>query len=533
MDIVELAKALAWPIATVVVVLSITFMTWLIVSRKGHVNLSFWDKFKFTAESIASAGQSPQVVPDGSVSALENSTKIDTEAPLSPGSRAVALDESQEEWGMKFIFSKTIAQLEFGFERAKLNSKDYDPELWETIYLDKRFELGGGGGDDELRGLATRNPTWVAPLAILIRRSVRNHNLEAAEGAFAMAVQRQQSKHFDWALLEGVKLHYRMRGPKQALQFCLDWLKSAIGDDAKTDMLSSLANLMKDDGKTDGYRMVLEIALTIAPVRPSRRFGLAYNYSETRPRWPAVFEHYRRLIHDESEGAMSLNNLGVTLRDFDKPSAIDAQERAMAAGNPLAISNLAQSLIHDGYIAAGERLLDGVRDPGSAAENIALTRASALAARREMERRRTEIYSIGEQSFGLFRSALLQSFRFIQNDKIFPIGEFSSTDGRTRVYIDSAGAACRLSSATLTFDGVLADQVLGYAGTVSSQGSSLFDVHSRDAIVLPVSESTLRLVLWPNSVNLSAKLEVIDLERVRIVPERQDQILLPMPGNSI
>jgi hypothetical protein len=520
---VEIAKAVAWPTATIVVALVVAFIVWLILARKGTIDFSVWDKFKLTAKSRDDSAPSLPVVssedvvhvPDATAGLPEQDSTRD-DVFNAAGNRADS---------MKFIAPKNAAELDEGFAYIQEHWVPFDRELWESAYLDKKFSLGIGGTEEELIRLADANPTWVVPLAVLVGRRTENHDVEGAEAAYATGRARLPSNHVDWLLRSALQMRYRMQGSRKGLEFVLEWSTSDLNDDLKASLFFRLGEFMKENGDTDGYRVASEIGLSIMPARSDDRFSLGYSYGEDESRWLAALHHYRQLNTNDTEYPMGKNNSGVVLSNLDKQLQIEAFERAIAAGNALASSNLARLLIDEGFISAGERLLAGVEGEGMAAEHLASTRAAALAARRRMEKESDRIRRTVDMQFGLFRSALLQSFRYIKLASAPQRGVFVANDQSARVMIENAGAACIVVSGTLSFEGLLKDQQLCHAGTIKAQGSGgILDFHLRDVILLPVSEDQAKLVVWPRAVTVDAKVEIINLSR------SHSQIAL---GNSI
>ena len=521
MDIVEFSKAIAWPIATIIAVVAAGFVVWLVISRNAEVDMSAWDKIRFGIRTKRVVDQTISAALDGVRNVPEPESGDLSKINKAIDTSDINTSEETEDISFRFIFSRNEKDLDSGFEKFRSSSDYNDPEFWETVYQDRRFALGTGGTEDDLRRLAQVNSQWAAPYAILIRRAVENHDVAAAQSVLDQALHRNNSKHFDWVLREGINFIYKLRGARQALQFCFDRCKETNDSSVISSIFNTIAHLLKIDNKIDGYRLATEISLSNLPSQNSKRFELAYSYGERSSYWPASIEHYRQLQNDEEEKPMSLNNLGVQLAPFDKASQIDAYESAHDAGNPLATANLARLLIEDGFIAAGERLLNGIAEPGSAAENIAAARTEALKARRVMKENQEDIFRSSEQQFGLFKATILQSYRFIRENPLQIFGEYRSKDNNAKVLFDADGALCSVSISSSLYDGRLKDQIFCYSGIISSQGKSLMDIKFRDVTILQISSTSVRIAIWPQSAATESNIEIFDLTKIQ---STEDQV---------
>lgn len=528
----EYVKAIfSWQTALIMMALAIMYVVKNISKGKGYLDLNFWDRLKINArgsDSSAQGAPSHTTVVSGTSEVAPNAKgEI---LPVPDGLEGVDSQSKKESPLSRFISAKTQADLEAAFLDIRSETTEvFDEEFWQTARLNKLHEIGAAGGeDDNLRELSEKNKSWIVPGILLMKRLGDRHDFDSAERILDNISENRASPHFEWALQEGIRLYYKMRGPRRAMQYCLRWIGESIADTTRASILFAIADEMKADGLADGYRAATEFALSYRTAKGRKRFDLAYSYGTSETRWPITIEHYRSLLGDDGFSSSSLNNIAVVFDKFDKAVGIDYYFRSVEKGNSMGRANAAQMLIDDGYIAAAEKMLEGVEDSGESAERIVRTKAQVVAARKKMIGIRDDIFNSSERQLRLYKSTLMQSYRNIQTNNSMS-GRFVSDDESVQIIIEGEGAKCRLAAGDALFEGQLSDQLFCLSGQLVRHGVGLSDARSREATAFVVSEASLRLVLWPTSPSLDGKIDIIDLKKKLEITEGELKAKLQIP----
>ena len=109
------------------------------------------------------------------------------------------------------------------------------------------------------------------------------------------------------------------------------------------------ADISKELGNIEDYKIFMEAYLELVPEAHNRRFSLAYKYAEDGENSAALF-HYKFLSEWNSDSTY-LNNLGVALTALKLPSlSVTAYRKAEKMGSTLAMSNLANKFITEGFL---------------------------------------------------------------------------------------------------------------------------------------------------------------------------------------
>jgi len=407
-------------------------------------------------------------------------------------------------------------------------------EFWETQHRKRRAELGADNGMDGVRQLLAEQPTWVYPYAVLIDWAVRDHDLVAAHRYLDEGLQRQNSPQFGFLLSAGVRLKFITEDAAAALRLCVEYSKATIPERMKATAFFTLADLLKDAGSAEGYRVALEWAIAIQPYDRDKTFSLAYSYSEISSHWPLAMWHYQKVISQENDGPVARNNLGILLGHFDKESQIDAYEKAAAAGDVYAPANLANLLIADGYIAAAERMLKSVDEPGAAAELHSRATSAAMAARRALEEREAEIRRDVATASKEYRASIARSLRRLQSHPELPTGFFGSADNLVAANIGPDGAQMRVRLGRSDYVGLLSPQATCFGGTLHANGATILGTYSIYVTLLAEGDGNLRLFQWPGAIGSSYQMNNYELLKIEGAPPAPPPALpAPPPANNV
>jgi hypothetical protein len=204
----------------------------------------------------------------------------------------------------------------------------------------------------------------------------------------------------------------------------------------------------------------------------------------------------------------------VIVASYDSNLSADYYERSVALGNRLAAANLAHRLVAAGFIGTAELLLDRFEDGTDAQENYSRARAAVLAARRDIDKKRSTLESYVDTQFARYRSAVMDAYRFLRrhSPQLKP-GVFLSEDKSVQVYVSNAGAACRLPFGNIMLEGVVPQSGNCFFGDLS-RGTGILDLINISILVSPVDNDHVRLLQFPKELSRDQQLTVIELTRV-------------------
>nr|WP_321980074.1 toll/interleukin-1 receptor domain-containing protein [uncultured Cohaesibacter sp.] len=153
----------------------------------------------------------------------------------------------------------------------------------------------------------------------------------------------------------------------EILQEMRDLVKGPEDEELLLAKLTNLSDWYKDDVLKAA---MLERELAIDPTDTSKRFDLAYLYSQTGKEALSMF-HYEKIPANQRNG-MTWNNLGVAYRHFSiKGKSINAFRKAEEKGETLAMSNLAYELMGSGFLPEAEEILRKAQSNSIYHDNVA------------------------------------------------------------------------------------------------------------------------------------------------------------------
>lgn len=532
MDIVKFAEATAGPLAVIIVAVVALLITRMIITKSGKIGMSFRD-FRFEADASDRLVASPPAAPlteraeppeaataGGQV--LEQSDGSPQAIPAPP------VQHEMEEFDRpfsRFLSAKSLIDLDAAFEDLKEEeSVAADLDFWTTCYVGQKQRIGLSGTFEELEGLANSNPSWIHPVLDLLRAAVEAHDAARASKLIEQALARRTPENSSNLLQTILFAHFTLHSPERALRFYQQECAKGLTSSERAALLAALAANLDKDADKFAYRTASEMASVADPGRRAEGFQLAYSYADDPRFWALSYNAYSEVSPKSDRYTWTLNNRGVTLQGIDKTAAIDYYERGVERKNAQSISNLARLLIDDGYIGVGERLLDGIAEPGDAAEHIATTRAAALAARRHLQKRTDEILSFANAEAQRYRAVIGRALRAIDAGVSDQKGLFASEDGAFLVLLDGAGAAVRNVVGTLALEGVLLRSIVGFNGTIHAKGQGLLGTIVSVSILV-TGANELTAVIWSYSKSLTDRIRFVELTRK--VEQAMPQAVVP------
>ncbi|WP_454885917.1 tetratricopeptide repeat protein [Sphingomonas oryzagri] len=517
LDYISALGGLALPITAFLIFAILVFFVAAVAFRWFEIDAT-WGKLTLKVHRPYKAGETNPIltqVTEG-VSEEQSSTPLPEIHAQASGPAQQEASDSEPDF-MAYFRARTVPELDQAYPVFSADMDADSHEFWETDYRSRRAKYGADNGRDGVRKLVTEHPTWAYPHAILLEWSLADHDVPQAEEHLSAGLSRHTSPQFGHVLSAGVKLRFQSLGARAATEFCAEWSVSQIPERIKAGAFLTLAELLKEAGDAEGQRVALEWAVALQPSDRRKIFSLGYSYGEHPGRWASSMWHYRRILGADEDGPVARNNFGVILGNFDKRLQIEEYEQASKEGDKYAIANIANLLIADGFVSAGERLLEAVDNPGSAAELHASALKSALAARRAMLEKRVEIDAAIDSQSGPFRKSLSQSFRYLQSKEQPVEGYFVSDDKMFFVILKMDGANCIARIANTDLSGDLRFQGTCYGGKISDPNQSWLGL-SYDVTLLVESRSLVRLFQWPSSSGQSSLSSSFVLNRVDVPP---------------
>lgn len=508
-NVIELAKALGYPIAIVIAAICFLVVIFKITSNKGSMKIGVKDWINFETDPSDSQKISNEKVgtPENESLASPSSDKeIDANEDETPASSV--------EGATHFIFAENVEGLESSFEIFRnTDSFKNDPDFWHSTYVDKRREMGVGDEEVELRQLAEANPEWVWPLIYLIRRYVRLHEAGKAEDCLQQAMGRSSEENARFVLREGIAYYAKLFGFERAFQFFVQNIQEKIPDRDVAAMLRSLVKFAPSD---DIFETIIykEIASSL-DFDKEELFDIAYAYGEVADLKIVSFERYRELYWKDKDYISAANNMGVIITD-DRAVESEYFEKAISTGDPIAHANLSRNLASAGYVARAEKLL-----ADAPSENLSSEAESALAdakakvgtARKKLDEDLGKLEEHARNQDAKYKSLIFAAFAYLKEFSGFEIeGLFLSKDHEIGIF---GGAEVRagMKVGDERYFGSLESKGLCYEGTIRRKGATILDFSDRRIVAARVSIDEVRVLLFPNGFGLDRKSRVVSLYR--------------------
>jgi hypothetical protein len=519
MDVVKFAEAVAWPLASIIIALVFLLVTRMIATKSGKMGVKIKDWFSMEADTSKQiveavtnqAAAGPIEAPDAATAGGDVLVTNDGSTASLPSVVADAPKEQADRPFSRVIAATTLTDLESAFADFK-SDDDVKKEIdfWTSFFVERKKGLGIAGTSDELEALAIANPTWIYPSLDLLRAAVEAHDTDRALQLIEQLLARRTSENATSILPTVLHAYFALYSPERAMQFYQEQIKYGLTSSEKASLLSALAGNLDKGADKFAYRAASEMALVADPGKKAEAFQLAYSYGDDDKSWALSYNAYAETAHKSDQYVWSLNNRGVLLQGIDKSASVDFYERGLDRGNAQAISNLARLLIEDGYIAVGERLLDGIADPGDAAEHVATTRAAALKARRKTQKQLEEVATFAAAEAQRYRAVIGRALRALDAGVTLTNGLFASEDGAFLVMLDAAGAAVRSTVGTILLEGVLPMSSVGSNGIIYTKGSGLLGSILYVSI-FATGRSEMTAVIWPATKSRNERMRFIEL----------------------
>ncbi len=273
-------------------------------------------------------------------------------------------DKKQEAFGKLYdaVFKKkdyAEVQRVYNQELQKILS---DPEktLWKAATLRYRHRLGDAEAFEELVKLAQENKTNPGVIRHLAVRYKEMREHQKAKDKFLEAgelfdINREDDKEEIIGCYEQASLCLASDGKYDD---AVEVLSRALSQDKlrkyKARVLAGLATVAKINKDAERLFVYGEGSLNLNPTDTELRFDLAYQYGEKDHKRMSLL-HYKKLT-DTVESPWGLNNLGVEYEILKLPAkSIESYSKAATLENTLAMANMAQRYLNEGFADDAER----------------------------------------------------------------------------------------------------------------------------------------------------------------------------------
>lgn len=239
--------------------------------------------------------------------------------------------------------------------------------LWKAVTLRLAHELGDSEAFIELLKYAEENkkdPEVIWQLAI---RYKEMREYQKAKDNFLNTkdlydINIQEDKERIVSCYEQASLCLALDGKyDSAIEIIEQPLHENLLEEYKAEILAILAKIAKMSNDLDKFFVYGEGALDLNPANTDLRFDLAWQYSKKNQNRLSLL-HYTKLI-DTTKSPGGLNNLGIEYEALDlKAKSIESFSKAIENNETLAMANVAQRYLNEGFTKDAEREIKKAND---------------------------------------------------------------------------------------------------------------------------------------------------------------------------
>ena len=243
------------------------------------------------------------------------------------------------------------------FLATKEGQKPQSQESWEAYREYLRLTFGRGGSLLRLEELAKNHPANSDVQKYLAKGYLHYDQHEKAAGHFELAAQRAESPEQELSRYEEAALAFAQGAKEKEATRIIDKMKTISSNQANREVtvVRTLLGIARIESNEALQMGLSEKLLDLRPDEMGVRFSLAYKYFERDEQELALF-HYLKIPYQEREGGV-WNNLGVQFGSFDlKSKSVEAFRKSESMGGTLAMSNLANRLIKEGFLEEAKEI---------------------------------------------------------------------------------------------------------------------------------------------------------------------------------
>jgi len=205
----------------------------------------------------------------------------------------------------------------------------------------------------------------------LIYKDANNYEkaIDFANKALELTDDSQQKAYCISRLSE---YHLDNDNKKESLEIILRFIDIINDKDPKSTLYRSLATYYKKTENKLLESVAYQKALELSPNNTYLLFDAAYNYSETKEGLTDLgLLLYKKLLGFSSKDQNALNNIGVAYKNLGLSiKSIEQYKKAFELENSLAASNIANQLIHLGFVKEAEQYLNKAETFENPHENV-------------------------------------------------------------------------------------------------------------------------------------------------------------------
>ena len=246
-------------------------------------------------------------------------------------------------------------------DRIRNTLKEDEKEFWDAAVLKFKYSAGDADALAKLQELSkqTKNSDVLTQLAQCYEFGDKQKD---AIRTYEQAIGLCESDDDRVSCVTRIAIcSGRLEGTANAIEYLLSEIKKHPSYGKSEDIFKSLANHAKKLGDDYLYVVFCEQLLTVNPVNTEFRFSLAYKYSETGQEKLAV-HHYTKYLTITND-PVALNNLAVAYDSLGmKSKAVESYKESKEKETTLAMSNLANKYLNEGFIEEAQLLLKSAED---------------------------------------------------------------------------------------------------------------------------------------------------------------------------
>jgi tetratricopeptide (TPR) repeat protein len=335
---------------------------------------------------------------------------------------------------------------------TELGSRNQNQKTWEAFKEYTNLNFGKGGSLSHLTKLADENPTMWEIVNYVARIYLKYEEYGKAAVLFERAAGEAGDIHEELKLLGEAALAYQKAKDANASFTVITQMRYKCADASHGEIdvllaIRKLAEITEDDEISIG---TMERQLELNPDDIDTRFAIAYKYSEQGNDALAAM-HYARIAYAERT-AVTWNNLGVAFARMGmQAKSVDAYRKSEEMGETLAMSNLANKLIENGFLSEAQKICEEALRLKDVNKNIGSTLGRIKEVPEEEEKKKSE-----------------------ELEKVRPISEFYKAFGRAVVMPMPKMLAARWQGPDCILDLTLSGAVFYATGTFErSSGGGL------------------------------------------------------------
>jgi len=269
-------------------------------------------------------------------------------------------------------YDKATAIFEDYFKKETDNDKKIQNE---TLYLYFLYiKAGGETALDRLKRLIQTSKTEKQksnPLFWLAACYKFSKNYVEAEKLWTTAIDESEDEEEKTEYIRHLAgVHKSNNQLDKAALLLESRLKIVSIDQEKSAVYRSISEIEKERGNKQISALALEKVIELNPDDKELLFDGAYAQSEADLEYLAI-NNYDTLITLDPDHNTALNNLGVAANNLEVPTkAIEFYKKSVDKGNTLAMANLAQLYLNNGFLEDAKKIIKMAQEHEEPHENV-------------------------------------------------------------------------------------------------------------------------------------------------------------------